>query len=409
MVLDFSVMLYRLHPLCVDHTLPTRFSLRELSHSNAIRHYFVKYLLTYLTVLDLSCGIRGLRCVMWDLTSKTEPLFGVGVFLCPRVIWFIPFSLYWALEDAARQRLWKCSSWEVQCLKDDTWNTVLKSRWTVCVCHCSQFEWRWLHNSFHPTCYSQQDLGGPLMKRWSVCPGPSNLGVFLISFVTKNAAKLVPRDFWGSDRTGDVPSVLFSEALVLKPWATRRMGCPVTPQERGWVGPQALPTVWLSWMTDPELEMPSQEALPASPDPQEPSKVMKWLLRLKSLSSEGLSHTEVATRILPRGGKDELKHYQCVWGGSLATSRKDRLWPTKANLTRCMLCSRGSSWPRNQTSVSWISWISGAFFTHRAIWDASNKIHVQTKKLEKADENRTEGGQPKQRAEIRVERKTNIV
>lgn len=134
MVLDFSVMLYRLHPLCVDHTLPTRFSLRELSHSNAIRHYFVKYLLTYLTVLDLSCGIRGLRCVMWDLTSKTEPLFGVGVFLCPRVIWFIPFSLYWALEDAARQRLWKCSSWEVQCLKDDTWNTVLKSRWTVCVC-----------------------------------------------------------------------------------------------------------------------------------------------------------------------------------------------------------------------------------------------------------------------------------
>lgn len=53
--------------------------------------------------------------------------------------------------------------------------------------------------------------------------------------------------------------------------------------------------------------------------------------------------------------------------------------------------------------------MAGAFFTHRAIWEASNKIQVQTKKLEKADENRTEGGRPNQKAEIRVEQKTNTV
>lgn len=53
--------------------------------------------------------------------------------------------------------------------------------------------------------------------------------------------------------------------------------------------------------------------------------------------------------------------------------------------------------------------MAGAFLTHRAIWEASNKIQVQTKKLEKADENRTEGGRPNQKAEIRVEQKTNTV
>ena len=87
-----------------------------------------------------------------------------------------------------------------------------------CVCPCSPFEQRWRHDSLHLTCDSQQDLDGPLMKRWPVCAGPSNLGVLLTSFVTKNAAKLVLRDAWGLHRTGDVPSsALFPEELVLEP------------------------------------------------------------------------------------------------------------------------------------------------------------------------------------------------
>ena len=32
--------------------------------------------------------------------------------------------------------------------------------------------------------------------------------------------------------------------------------------------------------------------------------------------------------------------------------------------------SRGSSQARNQTPVSWVSWITGGFFTHWATWEA---------------------------------------
>ena len=94
-------------------------------------------------------------------------------------------------------------------------------------------------------------------------------------------------------------------------------------------------------MTDPELEMPSQEVLPASPDPQEPSKVMKRLLRLKSLSSERLSYTEVATRILPGGGKDELKHYQCVWGGVLSHQQERQALANQSKLNKMYALLQG--------------------------------------------------------------------
>lgn len=104
---------------------PPESSLRELSHSSAIRRYFVKYLLIYLTASGLTCGIWGLCCVMRDLTSTTEPLFGVGAFPGPLVTRLVPFSLFWAVENAARRRLWKRSPWEVQRLTDDTWNKAL--------------------------------------------------------------------------------------------------------------------------------------------------------------------------------------------------------------------------------------------------------------------------------------------
>ena len=176
-------------------------------------------------------------------------------------------------------RLRKCRQAEV--VETFTLRSTASYRWHLeqaprvrvdCVCHCSQFEQRWRHNSLHLTRDSQQDLDGPLMKRWRVRAGPSNLGVLLTSRVTKNAAKLVLRDFWGSHRTGDVPSALFPEELVLEPWAARRTGCPITAQERGWAGPQGAGSsgpahCLIVRNTDPEPETPSQEALSASSDP----------------------------------------------------------------------------------------------------------------------------------------------
>ena len=191
----------------------------------------------------------------------------------------------------------------------------------------------------------------------------------------------------------------------------RWTGCPVTPLETGWAGPQGAGSSGPAHCLIVRNTDRAGNAQPGGPPrkfwPTGTIQGHEVIALFKTTKFWGALLHCGSNQNTPWRRKGWIKALSVR--GSLPTNRKDRLWPTKANLTRCMPCSRGSFWPRYQTGVSWISWIAGAFFTHRAIWEASNKIQVQTKKLEKADENRTEGGWPKQKAEIRVEWKTNTV
>ena len=57
-----------------------------------------------------------------------------------------------------------------------------------------------------------------------------------------------------------------------------------------------------------------------------------------------------------------------------------------------MHCSRGSSWPKDQTHISCVSCIVAGFFTHWAMWEALNNTRVIQEKAENEwKEHRTDG------------------